>query len=99
MVEVCRRLLKEDINRFALQVALEHALKERWEELAWVLLQAMREAGLPLREHYFWPILHHKAIAQEPAGRCHGDRIFQCDSLMEVLLKLCLFVLAFSEDY
>lgn len=67
VMEVCHRLVKEDINRFALQVALEHALKERWEELAWVLLRAMKEAGLPLREHYFWPLLHNKAIAQEPA--------------------------------
>ncbi|KAG0702083.1 Leucine-rich PPR motif-containing protein, mitochondrial [Chionoecetes opilio] len=67
VVEVCHRLQKEGINGFPLQVALEHALRERWEELAWVLLRAMKEAGLPLREHYFWPLLHLKAIDQQPA--------------------------------
>lgn len=67
VVDVCRRLQEEGINQFTLQVALEHSLRERWEELAWVLLSTMKDAGLPLREHYFWPLLHLKAIAQEPS--------------------------------
>lgn len=67
IVEVCQRLREEDINHYALQVALEYALKGRWEELAWVLLRAMKEAGEPLREHYFWPLLHLKTINLEPA--------------------------------
>ncbi|MPC14704.1 Leucine-rich PPR motif-containing protein, mitochondrial [Portunus trituberculatus] len=70
VVDVCRRLQEEGINQFSLQVALEQALRERWEELAWVLLRAMKDVGLPLREHYFWPLLHLKAIAQEPVRMC-----------------------------
>ena len=70
VVKVCHHLEKEGINQYALQVALEYALRDQWEELAWVLLKAMKEAGVPLREHYFWPLLHLKAIAQEPAGGC-----------------------------
>ncbi|XP_063883636.1 leucine-rich PPR motif-containing protein, mitochondrial-like isoform X2 [Scylla paramamosain] len=76
VVDLCHHLQEEGINQFALQVALEHALRERWEELAWVLLKAMKDAGLPLREHYFWPLLHLKAIAQEPA------QLLECVQLM-----------------
>ncbi|XP_045114025.1 leucine-rich PPR motif-containing protein, mitochondrial-like isoform X2 [Portunus trituberculatus] len=76
VVDVCRRLQEEGINQFSLQVALEQALRERWEELAWVLLRAMKDAGLPLREHYFWPLLHLKAIAQEPV------QLLECVQLM-----------------
>lgn len=65
VVEVCQRLQQENINNYALQVALEYAIKAQWEQLAWVLLRAIKEAGLPLREHYFWPLLHLRAVDLE----------------------------------
>ena len=76
VVEVYHHLQKEGINYLALQMDLEHVLREQWEELVWVLLRTMKEGGMPLREHYFWPLLHLKAIAYVPAGECHSGSTF-----------------------
>lgn len=70
ILEVCQRLRQEDVNRYAYHVALEYAFKGQWEELAWVLLRTLRDAGEPLREHYFWPLLHMKTINLDPPSEC-----------------------------
>nr|UHY14113.1 LRPPRC [Cherax quadricarinatus] len=67
VVEMCKQLQLQEINRFALHVALEHALRMKKEELAWLLLRVVKESGCPLREHYFWPLLCMNAVASEPA--------------------------------
>lgn len=69
-MEVCRQFQQQGINRYGLEVALEAALKSGQEDMAWTLLGAMKESGVALREHYFWPLFHLKAMDQEAVGEC-----------------------------
>nr|XP_045597235.1 leucine-rich PPR motif-containing protein, mitochondrial-like isoform X1 [Procambarus clarkii] len=66
VVEICKQLQSKEINRFAFHVALEYALRMKNEKLAWALMKAIKESGSLLREHYFWPLLHMSAVANEP---------------------------------
>ncbi|KAK3858198.1 hypothetical protein Pcinc_035589 [Petrolisthes cinctipes] len=61
VIEVCHGLEEEDISQFGVLVALETALRESRVQLAWTLLQALKERGVELREHYFWPLFHSAA--------------------------------------
>lgn len=61
MIEVCSGLEEKGISQFGVLLALETALKDNREHLAWSFLQALKERGIELREHYFWPLLHSAA--------------------------------------
>ncbi|XP_071537596.1 leucine-rich PPR motif-containing protein, mitochondrial-like isoform X2 [Panulirus ornatus] len=67
VVEMCKELRQQEINLFSLQVALECSLREKKEILAWTLLKAIKEDEIPLRQHYFWPLLHMNAVVNEPS--------------------------------
>jgi len=45
----------EGLNKLALSKACEHALSLKKFEKATDFLEALKEAGSPLRQHYFWP--------------------------------------------
>ncbi|XP_047468526.1 leucine-rich PPR motif-containing protein, mitochondrial-like [Penaeus chinensis] len=62
LVEMCNDIRKQEINQYSLEVALECALAEHREELAWALIRALKTAGNPVRQHYFWPLLHYSAL-------------------------------------
>lgn len=54
---ICEKLENEDLNPIALQIATEISLKSGNIEQAYGLLEAMRDRNLPIRQHYFWPLL------------------------------------------
>ncbi|XP_064110943.1 leucine-rich PPR motif-containing protein, mitochondrial-like [Macrobrachium nipponense] len=58
LVEMCQQLEQDEINKYATLVALETAFIEHKEEVAWALLQSLKNNGKPLRQHYFWPLLN-----------------------------------------
>lgn len=58
LVEMCQQLEQDEINKYASLVALETAFTERKEEVAWALLQSLKDNGKPLRQHYFWPLIN-----------------------------------------
>ncbi|XP_063589389.1 leucine-rich PPR motif-containing protein, mitochondrial-like [Penaeus indicus] len=62
LVEMCNDVRQQEINQYSLEVALECALAEHREELAWALIRALKAAGNPVRQHYFWPLLHYSAL-------------------------------------
>ena len=46
---------EEGLNKFALVKACEAALQYNSFEKAFDLLEALKESGFPIRQHYFWP--------------------------------------------
>ena len=46
---------QEGLNNFALVKACESALLSDNFEKAFDLLEALKESGFPIRQHYFWP--------------------------------------------
>ncbi|KAJ9586127.1 hypothetical protein L9F63_020226, partial [Diploptera punctata] len=54
---ICESLEKEDLNPRALLVATECSLQCGKSELAYQLFRIMQERNLPIRQHYFWPLL------------------------------------------
>ncbi|XP_042857897.1 leucine-rich PPR motif-containing protein, mitochondrial-like isoform X2 [Penaeus japonicus] len=65
LVEMCNDLRRQEINQYSLEVALECALGEHRENLAWALIQALKMVGNPVRQHYFWPLLHYSALTND----------------------------------
>ncbi|XP_069704273.1 leucine-rich PPR motif-containing protein, mitochondrial [Periplaneta americana] len=57
ITSICERLEKEDLNPRALFIATECSLQSGDINQACALLHVMREKDLPIRQHYFWPLL------------------------------------------
>jgi leucine-rich PPR motif-containing protein len=50
-------LEKEDLNPRALSLAAECSVQSGNIDQACALLSTMKKKGLPIRQHYFWPLL------------------------------------------
>lgn len=57
ITSICERLEKEDLNPRALLIATECSLQSGDIDQVCALLQIMKEKDLPIRQHYFWPLL------------------------------------------
>lgn len=71
IIDVCKSLSK--VNEYAISKATELALLSRCVDLALQLLKEMYIEGLPVRPHYFWPLII-------SAAKEHGEQ-----GLMNVL--------------
>lgn len=66
IIKYCKALQDEQLNVFALGRACEFALTEKKFELAMELIEAAKDNGLPIRQHYFWPFF---AAAKSDRGK------------------------------
>ncbi|XP_017021796.1 leucine-rich PPR motif-containing protein, mitochondrial [Drosophila kikkawai] len=57
ILSICRTLQGEGLNPKALTIATEAGLTNGVVNNALPLLQEMKNAGLPIRQHYFWPLI------------------------------------------
>lgn len=55
MIKYCKQMEEEGINKFALSKACDIALQSKMFDKAADLLEAFKESGAPIRQHYFWP--------------------------------------------
>ncbi|KAI5948429.1 Leucine-rich PPR motif-containing protein, mitochondrial [Manis javanica] len=55
--DYCKKLKEAHMHRSPLQFILHCALLSRKADLAKALIKALKEEGLPVRIHYFWPLL------------------------------------------
>ncbi|KAH8391791.1 hypothetical protein KR215_003667 [Drosophila sulfurigaster] len=56
ILNICRTLQAEGLNPKALTIATEAGLTHGAMNNALPLLQEMKNLGLPIRQHYFWPL-------------------------------------------
>ncbi|EDV54784.1 leucine-rich PPR motif-containing protein, mitochondrial [Drosophila erecta] len=57
ILSICKSLQSEGLNPKALTIATEAGLTNGVVNNALPLLQEMKNAGLPIRQHYFWPLI------------------------------------------
>ncbi|EDV30832.1 uncharacterized protein Dana_GF14846 [Drosophila ananassae] len=57
ILSICKALQAEGLNPKALTIATEAGLTNGAINNALPLLQEMKSAGLPIRQHYFWPLI------------------------------------------
>ncbi|XP_070852405.1 leucine-rich PPR motif-containing protein, mitochondrial [Drosophila suzukii] len=57
ILSICKALQSEGLNPKALTIATEAGLTNGVVNNALPLLQEMKNAGLPIRQHYFWPLI------------------------------------------
>ncbi|XP_064172695.1 leucine-rich PPR motif-containing protein, mitochondrial [Anguilla rostrata] len=55
--QYCRELQDAKLHCWALQFTLQCALEAKKAGMAMELMKVMKEEGLPIRPHYFWPLL------------------------------------------
>ena len=65
ILRICKDLEENKLNTKALLLALESALVNGTTEMAIPLLKEIKQANLPIRQHYFWPLL---CNAKNPDG-------------------------------
>lgn len=57
ILKICRELESEGLNAKPLLVAIESGLNSGLIEMTLPLLKEAKAANLPIRQHYFWPLL------------------------------------------
>lgn len=57
LIDYCKKLKEAKLHDSSLQFTLHCALLAKNTALAKAAMQALREEGLPIRTHYFWPLL------------------------------------------
>uniref|UniRef100_A0A1B0ABF4 PROP1-like PPR domain-containing protein n=1 Tax=Glossina pallidipes TaxID=7398 RepID=A0A1B0ABF4_GLOPL len=57
VLNVCNLLKEEGLNAKGLLIAAEAGLMNGAANNALLLLQEMKKSGLPIRQHYFWPLI------------------------------------------
>nr|CAH7745849.1 unnamed protein product [Callosobruchus chinensis] len=86
IVQMCDQLEKEQLYERALTLATENSLQLGNDKLAYPLLEKLRDKGLEIRQHYFWPLIVSKA--SDPTG----------EGIIQVLQKMQEFNLNPSGD-
>lgn len=81
IVEYCELFEKEGLYPNALLTATQISLETGNENVAYDLFKKLQESGVPIRQHYFWPLI----VAKANAG---SD-----DGIINVLLKMHEFKL------
>lgn len=79
ILDVCKRLEEEELFVNPISYITERALELGNETVAYELLHKMKEQGLPIRNHYFWPLIISKA--NDPTG----------DGIIDVLIEMGKF--------
>lgn len=79
ILEYCELFQKENLYPNALQFVTQVSLETANENVAYALLKTLQENGIPIRQHYFWPLIMSKANA--------GSE----DGIINVLLKMQTF--------
>ncbi|KAI8483976.1 hypothetical protein Bbelb_382390, partial [Branchiostoma belcheri] len=57
LVKYCDQLLEQGIHTVPLQFALKCALEDNNAEYAYSIVKVLKEKDLPVRAHFFWPLL------------------------------------------
>uniref|UniRef100_T1IT81 Pentacotripeptide-repeat region of PRORP domain-containing protein n=1 Tax=Strigamia maritima TaxID=126957 RepID=T1IT81_STRMM len=57
IIRICADLKSRGVNKIALETATQNALIHEKTGHAFAFIMAMKNEGLPVRTHYFWPIL------------------------------------------
>ncbi|XP_078673700.1 leucine-rich PPR motif-containing protein, mitochondrial-like isoform X1 [Branchiostoma floridae x Branchiostoma belcheri] len=57
LVKYCDQLLEQGIHTVPLQFALKCALEDNNAEYAYSIVKVLKEKNLPVRAHFFWPLL------------------------------------------
>lgn len=63
--------MSENLHPFALNIATENSLRFHKVDLALTLFKALKERNLPVRQHYFWPLLTAKGKERDVEGEKH----------------------------
>uniref|UniRef100_A0A8C4T141 Leucine rich pentatricopeptide repeat containing n=1 Tax=Erpetoichthys calabaricus TaxID=27687 RepID=A0A8C4T141_ERPCA len=73
----CRKLQESDLHTSALQFTLYCALDAKKTGMAVELMKEMKMDGLPVRQHYFWPLLIHHQKHKNVQGTSEVLRAMQ----------------------
>ncbi|XP_065221007.1 leucine-rich PPR motif-containing protein, mitochondrial-like [Planococcus citri] len=68
IIKYCDKLVEENLNVLALNIAMENSLRYKKESLAFELFRAAKERNVILRPHYFWPLLVARGEANDLDG-------------------------------
>ncbi|KAJ8418453.1 hypothetical protein AAFF_G00141620 [Aldrovandia affinis] len=68
MQRYCKELQDSSLHSSALQFTLQCALEARKTGMSLQLMKVMKEEGLPLRPHYFWPLLNQHLKDKDTKG-------------------------------
>uniref|UniRef100_A0A8C1NQH8 Leucine rich pentatricopeptide repeat containing n=1 Tax=Cyprinus carpio TaxID=7962 RepID=A0A8C1NQH8_CYPCA len=83
-VNIFTNLKDSGLHSSPLQFTLQCALEAKKTGMAVELMRRMKEEGLPLRPHYFWPLFTHYQKEKNISGNCTGYMCF--------LVVLCIDV-------
>ncbi|KAK9707701.1 Pentacotripeptide-repeat region of PRORP [Popillia japonica] len=76
IVKYCDKLQEDEFYERGILLATEICLELGKEQLAYDLLDKLKSKGLPIRQHYFWPLI--VAKASDPTG----------NAIIDILLKM-----------
>ncbi|KAJ8359686.1 hypothetical protein SKAU_G00162110 [Synaphobranchus kaupii] len=68
ILHYCKELQDANLHSSALQFTLQCALEAKKTGTAMELMKAMKAEGLPIRPHYFWPLLVHYQKDKDTQG-------------------------------
>lgn len=91
ILKFSRELMKENLNPFALNVALENSLRFQKENIALFLLKNAKESGMILRPHFFWPLLTLHGKKKDRAGMYEctfADVLITIETVISVVVSL-----------
>jgi len=57
ILSICETLKEKGYNLYGLNAAAEYSLKGKRFDLTLSIFEKMRVNGVPIRAHYFWPII------------------------------------------
>lgn len=72
---IAQELMSSGRNPIAIQNACEAALQLGKVPLALDLFTKMKQLGMPVRPHYFWPILLHTSKTYGEKGLCYTIQV------------------------
>lgn len=88
--------MKDNLNPQALNIAMEKSLRFKKENLALELFKAAKQRGLPIRSHYFWPLL----VARGKANDTNGTIVnYRHEMNQRRILIICLALTQVSTKY
>lgn len=67
ILSYCRKLEEQGLYERGLLLATEISLEQGKEQLAYKLLEHLKQEGLEIRQHFFWPLIIAKA--SDPTGK------------------------------
>uniref|UniRef100_A0A672N9T6 Leucine rich pentatricopeptide repeat containing n=1 Tax=Sinocyclocheilus grahami TaxID=75366 RepID=A0A672N9T6_SINGR len=77
IVGFCKDLKDSGLHSSPLQFTLQCALEAKKTGMAVELMRRMKEEGLPLRPHYFWPLFIHYQKEKNSSGTLQALRAMQ----------------------